>query len=97
MAKEYYINGSETVMEVLALAGGPSYNGDIGRVQLIKKNSATRVNLGRAIKQGSSATEIGIESGDIIYVPKNMISQWRDWSILLTILSTGISLYLLFR
>ena len=98
MPREYYITGSETIIEVIALAGGPSYNGDLGRVQLVKKDSAQKIDLSKAIKNGISAEEVGLDSGDIIYVPKSLMAKWRDWSILISLVSTAISVYvLLFR
>ncbi len=98
MPKDYYITGSESIMEVIAIAGGPSYNGDLGRVQLIKKKSAQKIDLSKAIKNGLSAAEVGLESGDVIYVPKSMLARWRDWSIFISLISTAISVYvLLFR
>lgn len=97
--REYYITGSETIMEIVAMAGGPTPSGDMGRTQLIKKKTSSRVDLNAAMKNGQTAVDAGIESGDIIYVPRTFLAKWGGWptifSIVATAISVGISLYLL--
>lgn len=97
--KEYYINGSETILEIIAMAGGPTSSGDMGRVRLIKKKTASGLNLNAAMKKGQTAVDAGIESGDVIYVPRTFLSKWGGWptifSIMATTISVGVSLYLL--
>ncbi len=97
--KEYYITGSETILEIVAMAGGPTSSGDMGRTQLIKKKTASRVDLNAAMKKGQTAADAGIESGDIIYVPRTFLAKWGGWptifSVVATAISVGISIYLL--
>jgi len=99
--KEYYITGSETILEIVAMAGGPTSSGDMGRTQLIKKKTSSRVNLNAAMKKGQTAVDVGVESGDVIYVPRTFLAKWGGWpnifSIVATGVSLGISLYLILR
>jgi len=89
--REYYITGSETIMEIVAMAGGPTPSGDLGRTQLIKKKTSSRVNLNTAMKKGQRAVDAGIESGDVIYVPRTFLAKWGGWPTLFSLVSTGIS------
>jgi len=87
-----YITGSESVLEVVAMAG-PTHDADLSGVQLVKRKGSQRVNLSKALKEGLSALEAGVESGAVILVPRRLLARLRDWSVVLGFLSAALSLY----
>jgi polysaccharide export outer membrane protein len=64
-------NGSLTVLQALALAGGPNHTAKIGGVRIIRKGPAgmteTRVPLKRMLE--AKAPDITLQGDDILFVP----------------------------
>ncbi len=87
-----YITGSESVLAVVAMAG-PTADADLSGIKLVKKKGSKTVNLSKAIKNGLSAIEAGIESGDVIVVPRRFLARARDWSVVFGLISAALSLY----
>ena len=89
---EVYITGSEDILSIVAMAG-PTADADLSGVKLVKRKGAKKVNLSKALKEGLSAAEAGIESGDLILVPRRFLARLRDWSVAFGVISAAVSLY----
>jgi polysaccharide export outer membrane protein len=68
------ITREATLLEVLAVAGGPTESAYLGCAYLIRKGKAYPINLYAILKKGEIERNIYVEDGDIIYIP-NMKSQ----------------------
>ncbi|MCM8771427.1 MAG: polysaccharide biosynthesis/export family protein [Candidatus Omnitrophica bacterium] len=74
----YYVTGSRTVLEAVALANGFTPHAVLSSVIIVrgdKKNpKGIRVNLSRAIEKNDSSQNIVLQPEDIVYVPKKFIA-----------------------
>jgi len=68
-----------TVVEALAMAGGPMYSALLWDVKVIRGDmnnpQVISVNVSDILKKGDLTTNILLERGDIIYVPRTMIAR----------------------
>ena len=70
----YTVDPTLSVLDVVALAGGPATGGDLNGVKLLRGGQQTRLRLEGGIK-GHTLEEIGIHSGDQIIVPHKFLSR----------------------
>ncbi|MCM8771110.1 MAG: polysaccharide biosynthesis/export family protein [Candidatus Omnitrophica bacterium] len=74
----YYVTGSRTVLEAVALANGFTPHAVLSSVIIVrgdKRNpKGIRVNLSRAIEKNDSSQNIVLQPEDIVYVPKKFIA-----------------------
>ncbi|HKV49582.1 MAG TPA: polysaccharide biosynthesis/export family protein [Gemmatimonadaceae bacterium] len=83
-----------SIGEAIASAGGPSANGNIGKVSLFRDNREIKINLQSPLNAWASAP---VQSGDAIIV-NHRGSFWRDIFIpLLTLTGTAASIVTLVR
>jgi polysaccharide export outer membrane protein len=81
----YYVADYEKFTAILAFAGGPTSDADLGDIVLIREFEATEIDVETIIKEGSTASDFGLQSGDQIYVSRKW---WADNSgVVTTILS----------
>ena len=70
----YTVDPTLSVLDVVALAGGPATGGDLNGVKLLRGGEQTRLRLEGGIK-GHTLEEIGVRSGDQIIVPHKFFSR----------------------
>lgn len=74
----YRISGRYTIMEAIALAGGYNNDAVLSNVVVIRGGPSNpkpmSLNLARVLKKGDLSQDIPLETEDIIYVPKTIIS-----------------------
>jgi len=70
----YTVDPTLSVLDVVALAGGPATGGNLNGVKLLRGGQATRLRLEGGIK-GHTLEEIGVHSGDQIVVPHKFLSR----------------------
>ena len=74
----YRATGKNTILEVIALAGGPTEDAVLRSVILVRGDlmqpEARRVNLAKVIKKGDLAENISVQPEDIVYVPRKFIA-----------------------
>jgi polysaccharide export outer membrane protein len=93
MPGSYWVSGAENVTDLIAMAGGLAEKAVMERTKITRGEEVIVVNAAQYIRTGRTLEDIGIQSGDIVVVPR---SRWPNWSELAVILSTialGWSLY----
>jgi len=80
----YYLTGFETVTDLIALAGGETSDSNIENIVLIRNDSHIEIDLESFLKGENNLYDIGIESGDKVYVPRTWWVGARDASILVS-------------
>ena len=93
MPGSYWVSGAENVTDLIAMAGGLAEKAVMERTKITRGEEVLVVNAAQYIRTGKTLDDIGIQSGDIVVVPR---SRWPNWSELAVILSTialGWSLY----
>ena len=80
----YYLTGFEKLTDLLALAGGETNDSDIDDIRLVRNNLSLEIDLEAFLEGRESFNDIGIESGDQLYVPRTWWVNARDASIIVS-------------
>lgn len=91
----YDVRGSLLISDVLQLAGGPTQNADMERVE-IRRDGDKLMSGERLVTQGFTLDDLGLRSGDVIQVPRERDTFYslRNVSILI---GTALSIVALIR
>ncbi|HWP37063.1 MAG TPA: polysaccharide biosynthesis/export family protein [Gemmatimonadales bacterium] len=92
----YTVDPTLSVIDVVAMAGGPARNGDLNKIRLLRDGEQLQVSFQRQNIQGRSLQEIGVRSGDQILVARRPFTR-DDAVILLQAVQITISLAILIR
>ncbi len=80
----YYASGFESLTDILAKAGGETNDADLDGIYIIRDNSKMEINVKDIFENGNSMLDIGIRSGDKIYVPRTWWVTARDASVIVS-------------
>ncbi len=80
----YYASGFESLTDILAKAGGETNDADLDGIYIIRDNSKMEINVKDIFEKGNSILDIGIRSGDKIYVPRTWWVTARDASVIVS-------------
>ncbi len=92
----YPVDPTLTVLDLLALAGGPTRQANQGKMQLIRGGQNIRISLEPAAIARSTLRELGVHSGDQIVVPRSTFTR-DDLSILIQILNFALLAFTVIR
>lgn len=86
----YPVDPTMSLVEVLALAGGPNAAAKKNRVDLIRGQREFEIDLGDPL----AVRNVSLQSGDQLHVPR--ANAWvRNWQLMLGVVSSTISLVIL--
>ena len=80
----FYANGYESLTDLLARAGGETNDADFDGIFIIRNNVKMEINVEEIFEDGKSINDIGIRSGDKIYVPRAWWVTARDASVIIS-------------
>lgn len=80
----YYVTGIEKMMDVIALAGGETSDADIDNIYIMRENEEITVDAEQIIKDGNKISDIGLKSGDRIFVPRQWWVSARNAGIIIS-------------
>ena len=80
----YYVSEVEKFTAILALAGGTTGNADLESIRLLRNFEEIQLDVETIIKEGSSATDFGLQSGDQIFVPRTWWADAKGLTILIS-------------
>lgn len=66
----YTVSPTQTLFDVIGLAGGFSRDADQGRVRLVREGEAIQIDAMRALQSGEGLTAYALQSGDQIIVER---------------------------
>lgn len=92
----YTVDPTLTVLDVVALAGGPAADANMNGTRLIRGGEEIRVDLRRQSLRGQTLQEMGVRSGDHIEVPRKAITA-GDIAVFAAVAQVGLSLVILLR
>lgn len=69
------VDGDTTLLEGLALAGGPRDNGDLEGAYVIRGRALLPVSLGDLVLRGDTSRNVLMQDGDFVYVP--LAADWK--------------------
>jgi len=80
----YYVTGVEKLSDVIAMAGGETSDANLNKVYFIRGNKKIDINAQEMLQKGSKVKDIGLRSGDQIYVPRKWWVGVRNASVLVS-------------
>ncbi len=92
----FYLSGFETLSELIALADGETNDSDTDEIIIIRKDSVFELDLESFLEGKNNLNDIGIESGDKIFVPRTWWVGARDASILVSGVAVLVAIASLF-
>jgi polysaccharide export outer membrane protein len=87
----YTVDPTLSVLDVVAMAGGPSPDGNLRKIRLIRGGRELRVDFEREALAGRTLSEIGVRSGDEIVIPRKWFTR-GDFLLLAALLQVGLSI-----
>ncbi len=89
----YLVSSMDRIFEAIALAGGPTSKADLRRTKIRRGNRVIKINLRQAIEKGVTAYKVGLHSGDVIIVPRQLFPTWQEWYFIMAAITFGWSIY----
>jgi protein involved in polysaccharide export with SLBB domain len=80
----YYVTGIDKLSDVIAKAGGTTSDADLGDINITRHNKEIEINGEKAIQNGSKLDDMGLQSGDQIFVTRKWFSGTTQTVILST-------------
>ena len=87
----YTIDPTLTAIDVVAMAGGPSRNGNLDDIRIQRRGETSSVSYADVGMRGRTLQEVGVRSGDQIYVQRRRFTR-DDLSLLLQIAQLGLTI-----
>lgn len=89
----YTVDPTLTAIDVVALAGGAGPDGNTNKIRLLRGGTASEMGVEQAMR-GQTLAEIGIRSGDQVYVPRKSLTT-QDWYIIIQLAQLALSVAIL--
>ena len=80
----YYVTGFERLTDLLAMAGGETIDADLNKIYLLREQERIDINAKQIVKEGVSLQDIGLQSGDQVYVSREGLLSYRNASLLIS-------------
>jgi polysaccharide export outer membrane protein len=89
----YTVDPTLTAIDVVALAGGAGPDGNANKIRLVRGGEAAEMGVEEAMR-GLTLAEIGIRSGDQVYVPRKSITT-QEWFLIVQVAQIALSVAIL--
>jgi len=80
----YYVTNVEKMTGILALAGGVTGSASTGEVIIIRNEKEIEFDMAELIEKGNTASEIGLQSGDRLFIPRSFWADAGQYGIILS-------------
>ncbi len=80
----YFVTDIETLTGILALAGGVTGAASTGEICIIRNNEEIWLDTDELIERNKTATDIGLRSGDRIFIPRSFWADAGQYGIILS-------------
>lgn len=93
----YFVTDVEKMTGILALAGGVTGSAATGEVIIIRNEKEIEYDMSELIEKGNTVSEIGIQSGDRLFIPRSFWADAGQYGLILSgvaVLATLLSLVL---
>ena len=81
----YFITGVENFSDLIALAGGEKPDADLGKVLMVREDERIDINAKEVLQNGQKLEDIGLRSGDQIYVSRKKIIGLNNAAVLVSL------------
>ena len=80
----YYFTGVEKLSDLLAAAGGETRHSNLNNIALIRGDQKIKIRAKEILTEGKLLNDLGLQSGDKVYVPKKKLSSFRNASVVIS-------------
>lgn len=80
----YYVTGFEKLTDLLASAGGETNEADLDEIYLVREGEQIDIDAKKILKQGQNLQDLGLQSGDQVYVSRVGLVSFRNASLLIS-------------
>ncbi len=80
----YYVTGVEKLSDVIAMAGGETSDANLEKIYFTRGEKRININAQDILEKGRKLQEIGLKSGDRIYVPRKWWVGVRNASVIIS-------------
>ena len=80
----YYVTGVEQLVDLISLAGGETSDADIESIYIIRGDEEIEIDAEKMILEKSDLSDLGLRSGDRIYVPRRWWVTARNMGIIIS-------------
>lgn len=87
----YYLTGVEKLSDLLALAGGETPNANMGGIHFIHNDKKVKINAREILEKGSALTDIGLQSGMQLYIPRKRLLSFRNAGTVISALALVVT------
>ena len=91
----YYVTDVEKLTGIFALAGGTTGDADLDNIYIIRDDKEIELDAQGLIENGSTMGDIGLQSGDRIFVPMTWWASARGITIILSVVSVLVTIAVL--
>ncbi len=87
----YYVTGIEKLSDLIAKAGGTTLEADLSNIYITRKDKEFEINGEKIIEKGSKLDDIGLQSGDQIYISRKWLNG-SNTTIIISVVSAVTSI-----
>lgn len=80
----YYVTDIEKMTGILALAGGVTGSAATGEIIIIRNDKEMEYDMTDLIEKGNTASDIGLQSGDRLFIPRSFWADAGQYGIILS-------------
>jgi len=94
----YYVTGIEKLSDIIALAGGETTDADLDYIYLVRQDEEIQIDASEIIEEGVKISNIGLKSGDRIFIPRRWWVSARNVGIIISgaaLVVTIVSLFII--
>jgi protein involved in polysaccharide export with SLBB domain len=92
----YYLTGVEKLSGLMALAGGETSDADVDDIYIIRNDQELELDSEELLAGGSTVGDIGLQSGDRIFVPRQWWVGARNAAVIVSGVAVLVTLVSLF-
>lgn len=93
----YYVTDVEKLSGIIALAGGATGDANLDDIYIVRGDKEIQLDAANIIKKGNTVSDIGLQSGDRIYVPRSFWADARNYTIIISGLALLITIIAVFK
>lgn len=87
----YTVDPTLSVLDVVALAGGPSPVGNLAKIVVRRPSGETKLSFDDQAMRGRTLQEVGVRSGDQVFVGRTFFTR-QDFSVLVQLAQLGLTI-----
>ena len=80
----YYVTDVEKMTGILALAGGVTGSAATDEIYIIRDDEEINLNVSEIVEKGNTAADLGLRSGDRIFIPRSFWADAGQYAIILS-------------